>query len=58
MADEEAEQGDAFSPTGRTVNFDPEIYAAICAAGGLNQENPSSSEEGKGVVVTPGGGAR
>ncbi|WP_430428681.1 type ISP restriction/modification enzyme [Parasphingorhabdus sp.] len=32
---EKTEQGDAFASTGRTVNFDPKIYAAICEAGGL-----------------------
>lgn len=52
--DEEAEQCDAFAPTGRTVNFDPVVYAAICEAAGLDDnavraepvEAPLSHEAG------------
>lgn len=43
--DEEAEQGDAFAATGRTVNFDPKIYAAICDAAGLSESSLSTDGE-------------
>ncbi len=34
--DEQADQSDAFTPKHRTLNLEPKLYAAICAAAGID----------------------
>ena len=40
-----AEQADAFAPKHRTLNLDPKLYAAICAAAGIDPADQAGPEE-------------
>ena len=43
--DEDAEQGDAFAATERTLNLDPKLYAAICEKAGID---PADTDMARG----------
>ena len=43
--DEDAEQGDAFAATERTLNLDPALYAKICEAAGID---PADTDMARG----------
>lgn len=42
---EAAGQSDAFAPTHRTVNLDPKLYAAICAAAGIDPADQAGPDD-------------
>lgn len=42
---EEGAQSDAFAPTHRTLNLDPALYAAICAAGGIDPADQAGPDD-------------
>jgi predicted helicase len=41
----EADQSDAFAPKHRTPNFDPKLYAAICAAAGIDPADQAGPDD-------------
>ena len=43
--DEASEQSDAFSKSYRTLNLDPKLYAAICAAAGINPADQAGPDD-------------
>lgn len=43
--DEAADQSDAFAPKHRTLNLDPALYAAICAAGGIDPADQAGPDD-------------
>jgi hypothetical protein len=42
---EEDAQSDAFTPKQRTLNLDPKLYAAICAAGGIDPADQAGPDD-------------
>ena len=43
--DDEAAQGDAFAAPHRTINLDPKLYAAICAAAGVDPADQAGPDD-------------
>ena len=43
--EEEAEQSEAFAPNERTLNLDPQLYAKICAAAGIDPADTAGPED-------------
>nr|WP_310040380.1 type ISP restriction/modification enzyme [Sphingomonas sp. BE123] len=43
--DEAADQSDAFAPKQRTLNLDPALYAAICAAAGIDPADQAGPDD-------------
>ncbi|WP_172595089.1 type ISP restriction/modification enzyme [Sphingopyxis sp. FD7] len=51
--DNATEQRDAFAPKQRTLNFDPKLYAAICAAAGIDPADTAMSRDADGPHPNP-----
>ncbi len=43
--EEDAEEPDAFAPQHRTLNLDPKLYAAICAAAGIDPADQAGPDD-------------
>lgn len=51
--DETTDQSDAFAPQHRTLNLDPKLYAAICAAAGIDPADTAMAREADGPHPNP-----